>query len=277
MRRWKAEDWLQWQQENWGGAEMPIDPPAPVKTGAANRLTKVAVQQWLDRPFAGLRGVLIAADSLQQQWDVQKRVANRKAWREGFAERKQKPEWPKGSDARNHGYWKWMEMRATNHIRLAEMQRDEALRAAAEQQREIEYAHDTHPWAGKQKLRDAFEARRYNWRNASVWRSVVYACWRTKRPGVEAWPMWMRPQQGGQKGKPRVYPDVKEPCDDGHPQGRNRRLREVFEGLPSIAEQHAAIEAITVATGSAPAWMVPRLVDPPKRSGRPRKQREEKA
>lgn len=39
-----------------------------------------------------------------------------------------------------------------------------------------------------------------------------------------------------------------------------------------MAEQRAAVEAITVATGSAPEWMVPRQVDPPKRRGRPRKQ-----
>ncbi|WP_321788308.1 hypothetical protein [Paraburkholderia sp. J94] len=272
MKRWKPEDWFQWRQDDWGGAELPIDPPVAVKAGAANRLTKAAVSRWLAEPFAGLWGVRIAADSLQQQRDVQKRENDRKAWCEHFAALGEKPEWPKGEDARNHTYWKWMEKRATARVWIEEQRIQRKLWAARERRQEQAYATDTHPWAGHKELRQWFEDRRFSWRDASVSRAVVYACHRTTRPGVEAWPMWMRPQQGGAKKKLRPVPTVADPNDDRHPQGRNKLLREVFEGLASIADQRVAVEVVTVATGSAPAWMVERPADPPKKRGRPRKQ-----
>jgi hypothetical protein len=269
-KRWKPEDWLQWREDDWGGAEMPIDPPAAVVMGAGKRLRSAA----LARPSAGLWGALIAADSLQRQWEVQKRTstAARKPWREHFAAQGVKPEWPKGDDARNHTYWKWMYRRANEHLWIAEQRVQRKLRKQREQRQEQEYATDEHPLAGHKALRQWFEFRQFSWRDASVSRAVIYACYRSTRPGVEAWPMWMRPQQGGAKKKPRPVPTVADPMDDGHPQGRNKRLREVFEGLPTKAEQRTAIEVVTVATGSAPSWMVEREIDPPKRLGRPRKQ-----
>lgn len=271
-KRLQAEEWLQWHRTNWGGAEIPTDPPAAIKTGAANWLTKIAVQQWLERPFEGLWGVLVAADSLEQQWAVQKRLADRTAWRKHFAAKAppEKTEWPKGANIRNHTYWKWMEFRANEHKMLAEMEVQASQRQRAEWIKKAMEVADTHPWAHRDDIRSAWRIQD-NWRGASVWRSIVYACWRDTRPGVAAWPVWMQPQTGGEKGKARELPSVDEPCDGMHPQGRNRRLRQVFEGLKSRAEQVKAVEVMTVATGSAPDWMIPREVDPPKRPGRPRK------
>lgn len=272
-KRQRAEEWLQWHQEDWGGAEMPTEPPAAVKTGAANRLTKIAVQQWLERPFNGLWGVRIAADSLQQQWAVQKRAADRAAWRKHFAGKMppEKAEWPKGANTRNHTYWKWMEWRASEHRWLAEMAVQDAMRQQAARSRRAAEAADTHPWAHREDIRSAWRVQENRWREAAVWRSIVYACWRETRPGKAAWPVWMQPQTGGKKGKPRELPRVKEPRDYSHPQGRNQRLRQVFEGLPTRPNQEMAVRVMTLATGSAPDWMTPRQVDPPKRPGRPRK------
>lgn len=233
MSRWKPEDWLEWRKEDWGGAELPIDPPAAVKTGAAKRLRNAAAQRWLAKPHKGLWGVRIAADSLQQQWEVQKRVGTdgRRAWNEHFKATGEKPERPTGEDARNHTYWKWMQKRAEHHKWVVEQRISRKLQTQRERQQEQEYATDAHPWADNKRLREEFEQRRFSWRDASVWRAVVYACWRGARSGIEAWPMWMRPQQGGVKGKPRVYPTVADPTDDKHPEGRNKRLREMFEGV----------------------------------------------
>ncbi|KGC54255.1 hypothetical protein DM47_1508 [Burkholderia mallei] len=59
-KRLRAEEWLQWHREDWGGAAIPTEPPATVVMGAANRLAKSAVQQWLRKPHDGLWGCLIA-------------------------------------------------------------------------------------------------------------------------------------------------------------------------------------------------------------------------
>lgn len=272
-KRWRAEEWLQWHREDWGGAEMPTEPPTPVVTGAANRLAKSAVQLWLQKPHEGLWGCVIAMDSLQQQWAVQKRLADRKAWRKHFGGKTppEKAEWPKGADARNHTYWKWMEWRVNKHKWLAEMTAQAAMRKQFEWAREAAEAADTHPWAHREDIRAAWRVHEHHWRGASLWRSIVYACWRDVRPGITAWPVWMQPQTGGKKGKPRELPRVDEPRDVEHPQGRNLRLRQVFEGLPSRSDQEMAVRVMTTATGSAPDWMTPRQVDPPKRPGRPRK------
>jgi hypothetical protein len=273
-KRLKPEEWLQWNRENWGGAQVPINEPEPVKQGAGNKLAKISVQQWLQRPWSGLWGARIAADSLDQQRAVQKRLADRKAWKTHFAAKtpKETAEWPKGTNARNHTYWKWMELRAMEHIWRETLERQETALKAWESNQRAEEAADTHPWAHRADIKRVWQGQgSYSWRDASIWRSVVYACWRDKRPGREAWPVWMRPQTGGKKGKPRVLPVVPEPQDYVHPQGRNKRLREVFEGLPTVPEQQAAVAAIKLATGSVPEWMTPRLVDPPKRPGRPRK------
>jgi hypothetical protein len=272
-KRWRPEDWLQWQLEDWGGAEMPIDPPAAVVTGAANRLTKTAVRQWLVRPVDGLWGCMIAADSLQQQWAVQKRIADRQGWRKHFAAKNppEKAEWPKGANARNHTHWKWMELRAREHIWREEMARKDAMRQQQEWVRRAAEAADTHPWAHREDIRAAWSVQEHSWRAAAVWRSTVYACWRELRPGRAAWPIWMQPQAAGKKGKPRQRPRVDAPQDNTHPHGRNRGLREVFEGLPTRADQETAIRVMTPATGSAPDWMILRQIEPPKRPGRPRK------
>lgn len=273
QKRQRAEEWLQWHREDWGGAEIPTDPPAAIKTGAANRLTRIAVQQWLERPFAGLWGLRIAADSLDQQWAVQKLVADRKSWREYFARKSppERAEWPKGANTRNHTYWKWMELRTNEHIWLAEMEAQAAERQLGAWAQEAAIRVDTHPWAHREDIRAAWSVQENRWREASVWRSIVYACWRGSRPGIAAWPVWMQPQTGGQKGKPRKLPRVEEPRDGKHPQGCNLRLRQVFEGLPTRPDQEMAVRVMKLATGSAPDWMIPRQVDPPKRPGRPRK------
>ncbi|MGA7779945.1 MAG: hypothetical protein WCA85_19830 [Paraburkholderia sp.] len=250
-----------------------MDPPVAVKTGAANQLAKSAVQQWLRKPHEGLWGCVVAIDSLQQQWAVQKRLADRTAWRKHFAGKSppEKAEWPKGANARNHTYWKWMEYRANEHIWLAEMDRQAAMRQQFEWIQEAAEAADTHPWAHRKDIRLAWRVQQNRWREAAVWRSIVYSCWRDTRPGIAAWPVWMQPQTGGKKGKPRELPRVEEPCDGKHPQGRNLRLRQVFEGLPTRPDQETAVRVMTLVTGSAPDWMIPRQVDPPKRPGRPRK------
>ncbi len=252
---------------------MPTEPPAAVKTGAANQLAKVVVRRWLHKPQEGLWGCMIAIDSLQQQWAVQKRLADRAAWRKHFAGKKppEKTEWPKGANARNHTHWKWMEARANEHVWRAEMEAREVAHKAWEQERRTEEVADTHPWAHRADIRSAWSLQENRWREAAVWRSIVYACWRGSRLGVTAWPVWMRPQTAGKKGKPRALPRVDEPLDHKHPQGRNRRLREVFEGLPKRADQEAAVRVMTVTTGSAPEWMTPRESDPPRRPGRPKK------
>ncbi|CAJ5742142.1 hypothetical protein [Burkholderia pseudomallei] len=272
-KRLRAEEWLQWHREDWGGAAIPTEPPATVVMGAANRLAKSAVQQWLRKPHDGLWGCLIAIDSLQQQWSVQKRMADKASWRKHFAGKMppEKAEWPKRANARNHTYWKWMEWRANEHKWLAEMAVQDAMRQQADRAKIAAEAADTHPWARREDIRAAWRVQEYRWREATVWRSIVYACWRDTRPGIAAWPVWMQPQTGGKKGKPRALPRVDEPRDNSHPQGRNQRLRQVFEGLPTRPDQITAIQVMTLATGSAPDWMVPRQVDPPKRPGRPRK------
>lgn len=274
MKRVKPEQWLQWQRDDWGGAELPIAPPAKVKTGAANKLTKIAVQQWQDRPYTGLWGLVAAAGSLAQQWAVERRVADRKAWREHFAAKqpKQYVEWPKGKDKRDHTHWKWMEWRAKEHQWRWDMEVQEAARQNAWELRLTEEAADTHPWAQRADIRAAWQAADGDWRATSVWRSIVYACWRDTRPGVAAWPVWMQPQTGGKKGKPRDLPRVEACRDYAHPQGRNQRLRQTFEALPTRGEQEKAVEVMTVTTGGVPEWMTPRVTDPPRRPGRPRKE-----
>lgn len=271
--QWKAEDWLQWNQEDWGGAEIPVNPPDLVKTGAANRLTKVAVEKWLRLPDGGLWGRVIAANSLRQQWEVQKRLADRKALQRYFAAKKppEKIERSKGADARNHSYWKWMEWRANLPAEVAKLEAQDAVRKRHEWIRTAMEAADTHPWAHRADIRHAWNGIGFRPREWAVWRSVVYACWKDTRKGMDAWPIWMQPQKGGKKSKDRVLPRVGEPDDGTHAHGRNRRLREVFEGLPTRADQMCAVRVMIACTGSAPSWMIPREIDTPKGRGRPRK------
>jgi hypothetical protein len=272
-KRPKPEVWLAWGEEDWGRAEIPINEPARVAMGAASRLMTKVAAQWRETPDDKLWGRVIAVECLQRQWDVQKRIENQNVWRESYKFLGMpKPDWPKGEDARNHTYWKWMQWRATLRARLEELAVQDAMRKQTEEAQAAAEAADTHPWARRDDIRSAWRGLRYRWRDASVWRSIVFACHRDARPGITAWPVWMRPQVGGKKkGKSRDLPTVLEPNDPNHPQGRNRRLRQVFEGLPTRADQIVAVAAMATLMGSAPDWMIPREVDQSRRTGRPKK------
>lgn len=271
-RALKPEYFLSWHQEAWGGAEMPVDPPERVRAGVGNRLARAAVQKWTERPY-DLRGVLAAVQSLDQQRDVQGRMdaKYRREVRTHLAGRGMRAEWPKGADARNHTYWKWMEWRARAEQRGREMEEQWARDTQEEAARATAEAVDTHPWAHREDLRRAWRAVVRGWREPAMWRSLTYACWLADRGAGEALPVWMRRQTGGKRPEPRERPRVEPPDDYGHEFGRNVRLREVFEGYESRAEQQMAVRVMETLTGGSPTWMTPRLEDPSKRRGRPRK------